>query len=607
MYNNYISPREKRTTRTVSVVSGVLFWIFCFSYLAISYRYLLSATEDLSLFVFDAPFFETKISQPGGMLLYLASFFTQFLYHPWLGALIITLFLQLIQYITYKAFNLNKKYMILSYIPSFLLLIIITNTGRSLYLMTHVEYMFTYILGTFILLLAYYIFQCISTTSSRLIALSLLLPSLFFGMSGSIAIYFFILVLLRISLTTHYKKRFVTCSLALLLYLVSFFIAAYLIYPHSAYHQVLFGVHPAIPLEQRWISLLPHFLLLFFFLFIALKQRFFPFKSQIKSYSRWTYTNLIGLSVFCALTASLANGYEDFRYEMVLDYSIEKRDFERAYLAGKGAHHPTREMTILRNFALVLSGKAGDKMFEYTQDWGTNGLFFDYKDGEPSHPSGAYIYSYLGANNLAKKWVNNNFCQKEYSFRMLNNFVLMAAVNGHWGIAEKVSNALQETLFHRDIAQKYHNLYKDSTLINKDPIIMDIRSRVSKKYYKFPSINEYTAFIDKFYIENPTNRVAYDYYMMSALLEKRLYKFVLGLVNYDNIYKGIPLPKHYVEALALYKHLYHKPTVKVDAKVEKLFNDYLKLKSEQKNPASEQNIMRRTYGETYWWYYMYKK
>lgn len=223
MYNNYISPTEKRTTRTVSLVSGVLFWIFCFSYLAISYRYLLSTTEDLSLFVFDTPFFETKIGQPGGMLLYLSSFFTQFLYHPWLGALVITAFLQAIQWITYKSFSLNKKYMILSYIPSFLLLVIITNTGRSLYLMTHVEYMFTYILGTFILLLAYYIFQCISSTRNRLITLSLLLPTLFFGMSGSIAIYFFILILLRISLTIHYKSKLGTCALALLLYLASFF------------------------------------------------------------------------------------------------------------------------------------------------------------------------------------------------------------------------------------------------------------------------------------------------------------------------------------------------------------------------------------------------
>lgn len=607
MYNRYISPTEKRTTRVVSFISGVLFWIFCFAYLGISYRYLLSTTEDLSLFVYNVPFFLTKASQPGGILLYLASFFTQFLYHPWIGALVITLLLQGIQWLTYKAFSLNKKYMIISYIPSFLLLIIITNTGRSLYLMSHVEYMFTYILGTLILLFGYYLFQGIKTTQSRFIALCFILPILFFGMSGSIAIYFFLLVLLKTTFAINYKSKVRTCVLTLVLYLVSFFIAAYLIYPHSDYHQVLFGVHPAIPTEQRWISLIPHILLLLFFLLIAIEQRFFPIRNQINSYTRWTYTNLIGLTVFCALTASLANGYDDFRYEMVIDHSIQVRDFDHAFRAGKASHHPTREMTVLRNFALILSGKSGDKMFEYVQDWGTDGLFFDYKKGEPGHPQGSYIYCYLGANNLAREWVDNNFQEKEYSFRMLNNFVLMAAVNSHWNIAERVSEALYETLYHKDIAEKYHNLYKDTTLVSKDSILMDIRSRLSRKHYEFPLEGKHTAFIDRFYKENPTNRVAYDYYMASALLEKRLHKFVLGLNQYNNFYKGIPLPKHYAEALALYKYIHKRPLIVVDKQTQQVLDGYLKLKTEQKNPAAEANIMRRSYGETYYWYYMYKR
>lgn len=605
MYNRTISPSEKRTTRIVSFTSLILFGIFCFSYLAVSYRYLLSTTEDLSLFVFNLDFFLIKAYQPGGILLYISSFFTQFLYYPWLGALIITLFLQLIQQLTYKAFEFNHKYMILSYIPSFLLLAVITNTGRSLYLMTHVEYMFTYILGTLILLSAYTIFTRIKAVKNRLITICFLLPILFFGMSGSIAIYFSLLILLKTTSTANNKGNFKTLLLAFTLYLASFFLAAYLIFPHADYHQVLFGVKPAIPVDQQWASILPHILLAFFFLIIAIKQRISLFQNRINSYSRWTYTNLIVLSIFCAITASLANSYDDFRYEMAIDNSIQNKDFDRALRVGKGSIHPTREMSVLRNFALVLAGKSGEKMFEYTQDWGTDGLFFDYNKGEAGHPDGAYIYSYLGANNMAKEWVDNNHNNKEYSFRMLNNFVLVAAVNGNWQVANKVSSALHQTLFHDDLANKYDALAQDTSLVNQDPILSDIRKRVSSKKYEIPNKGTYTAFIDLFYAENPDNRVAFDYYMMSALLEKRIHKFVLGLNQYHHFYKDAPLPKHYAEALALYKYIHKKNQIVVDQKTQKVFDEYLKLKADQKDPLTEKNLMRRSYGETYWWYYWY--
>lgn len=606
MYTKYISQTEKKNVRIVSLVSAAFFWVFCLSYLAVSYKYLLSTAEDLSLFIFNVQFFLHKINQPGGVLLYIGSFFTQFLYYPLLGATIITALLQCVQWVTYKAFNFNKKYMILSYIPSYLLLIILTNAGRSLYLMTHVEYMFTYILGTLGFLLAYYLYISIETMRNRLIALLFLFPILFFGMSGSIAIFFLVLVLFNTGFAIHYRNKLGTCLIALFLYLSSFIVAVYLIYPHSEFKQVFLGVRPAILLEAKWISYLPHIFTLFFFLFIGIKQRFSPLQNHIKSYTKWTYTNLIVLTIFCASTASLAYGYADYRYEMILDQSIIKRDFERAYRVGKGTIHPTREMTVMRNFALILSGKSGEKMFEYTQNWGTDGLFFDYLDEKPAHPAGAYIFSYLGATNLASKLVNNNFMYKEYSFRMLNNFVLMAAVNGNWLIAEKVSKALTQTLYHKDIAIQYHNLYKDTTLVSKDTLLLDMRNRKSKHYYQFPQKGQYTAFIDKFYKENPSNRVAFDYYMMSALLEKRIYKFVLGLKDYDKFYKGIPLPKHYAEAVALYKYIHNKHSVKVVPQTQELFDGFIKLKAEQKNPVSEKNIMRRSYGETYWWYYMYK-
>lgn len=41
--------------------------------------------QELNLFLNTSLFFKQQMIVPGGMLMYLGQFFTQFFYHPWLG------------------------------------------------------------------------------------------------------------------------------------------------------------------------------------------------------------------------------------------------------------------------------------------------------------------------------------------------------------------------------------------------------------------------------------------------------------------------------------------------------------------------------------------
>jgi len=597
---------DKKITRNVSLISGLLFWIFSFTYLAVSYRYLLEMTENLSLFVYDVPFFLSKVSQPGGILLYISCFFTQFTYYPWLGAIIITAFLQLIQWLTHKSFMFTRKYFIFSYIPSFVLLIIITDAGRSLYLMSHVEYIFTNLLGIFALLLAYYCYTRIEIKKNRATYLCCVLPFIFFCISGSCAIYFCVLVFLSGFMGLKRKHELVVSLLVLALYFALFFVAAYFVYPYSAHYQVLFGIHPIFSSSQSLENLTPHLILPVYFLLILIIQRFFPWGDKIYSYPRWTYINLIGLFLLCIITASAANGYDDFRYEMVIDRSIQDKNFDRALRVGKDAPHPTREMTVLRNFALAQSGKMGEGLFEYTQNFASDGLFLDYVNDKPVHPVGSSIYFYLGAQQLAFRWSVKNYLEKESSFRMVSNFLPIAIVDKNWVNVAKIGKKLQNTLFHKDLGQEAEDISTRHTLTDKYKDLEDIEKRVSTKLYVFPKQGDYSIFLDHFYHENPHNPVAFDYYMASLLLDKKLVCFVSEVSAYTLFYQKA-LPKHYREALLLNNYLHPDSTFSIkDRDLEEKFTDFLKLKSEQHSKQAERNYMRRAFGNTYWWYYMYK-
>ena len=75
-----------------NVINSILFlfiifaiiWFVCYSRFSILFN-----KEHTQLFRFDKSYFYSYINQPGGLIEYIGSFFTQFYYYPLIGALII--------------------------------------------------------------------------------------------------------------------------------------------------------------------------------------------------------------------------------------------------------------------------------------------------------------------------------------------------------------------------------------------------------------------------------------------------------------------------------------------------------------------------------------
>lgn len=101
-----------------------------------------------------------------------------------------------------------------------------------------------------------------------------------------------------------------------------------------------------------------------------------------------------------------------------------------------------------------------------------------------------------------------------------------------------------------------------------------------------------------------------DYEVASLLLNKDLDGFYSRL---NALPQMNPLPKHYAEALILYKHLHPELSFSVDnEELNRKFQDCLSYQKElrsseevKKYPMAEKNRMRREFRETYWYYYMY--
>ena len=99
--------------------------------------------------------------------------------------------------------------------------------------------------------------------------------------------------------------------------------------------------------------------------------------------------------------------------------------------------------------------------------------------------------------------------------------------------------------------------------------------------------------------------MAKDYLRMGYLLDKRLDDFAKWVGKFYAL--NDTLPQHYREALVLYGHLRSQPVVDYHhAVTEADFADYQQLeRSEPNNKVLRQNLLRDTYGNTYWYYYEY--
>ena len=84
---------------------------------------LLWKVQQHNVFLDTSLFFHQMMTVPGGMLSYVASYFTQHFYHPWVGVVMLCCWWLLLMWLTKRAFNIPNKWTVLTLIPVAILLI----------------------------------------------------------------------------------------------------------------------------------------------------------------------------------------------------------------------------------------------------------------------------------------------------------------------------------------------------------------------------------------------------------------------------------------------------------------------------------------------------
>ena len=109
---------------------------------------LLWKVQQHNVFLHTSLFFQQMMAVPGGMLSYLATFFTQHFYYPWVGVILLCCWWLLLMWLTKRAFNIAERWTVLTVIPVAILLVANMDLGYWIYFIKLPGYFYVATIGT---------------------------------------------------------------------------------------------------------------------------------------------------------------------------------------------------------------------------------------------------------------------------------------------------------------------------------------------------------------------------------------------------------------------------------------------------------------------------
>lgn len=103
------------------------------------------------------------------------------------------------------------------------------------------------------------------------------------------------------------------------------------------------------------------------------------------------------------------------------------------------------------------------------------------------------------------------------------------------------------------------------------------------------------------------DRTPIDYYLCGLLLDRNLNTFASEVKRfYPKEVATSKLPTYFAQALILYRRTNTQPQLfYTDSSIEANMQDYMDMGDTIANKTIRSNLLRRSYGTTYWWWYAY--
>ena len=578
----------------------VAFWLIVFgalfAFLQMCFEYHFYYIEQSQLFLFSEAYIRNKLLLPGGFSMLVAEFLVQFFIRPYVGALVTAVLLTGVGVCTagiVKRIAPVSGLFILYVLPMLALLFMHFDfnyrvQGTVCYLM-----MMALLCG----------YMRIRNDLFRLVAGCVLVPVLFW-LAGSIAVLFAGMVCLFEGLrkTPKWYISLIGVAEVLLLGVGTVYFSLmgeyrWVFGPDLYYHYTL---HPKEIIYYSWICLPLVFLVAFF---IRNKNSL--------SGKKWR-AGISCIAQLAMIAAVLWWGmpkYSDAKTLKLkkLDYFARTEQWDKTIEECKGKLTNFLYMCHL-NMALANKGELSDKMFNFDQR-GPQGLLVQWNKSENISCMLSDIYFTMGATASSQEMAFEGYvsAMEDGNPRMLKRLVQTNLIYGTYPVAEKYISILEKTYAYRDWAQSQRKYLYNDELVESDPIL-GTRRRMLPDRNSLAMIKGLAGDLALFLEKGPANSAALQYLGAMYLLAKDLEGFKALVEKYYGTEFLPVLPVHFQEAVIVMseKEPDYWKRFNVSETIVARFTDYKKQVLANRNNSAIAGLLNRSYGNTYWFYFMFK-
>ena len=578
----------------------VAFWLIVFgalfAFLQMCFEYHFYYIEQSQLFLFSEAYIRNKLLLPGGFSMLVAEFLVQFFIRPYVGALVTAALLTGVGVCTagiVKRIAPVSGLFILYVLPMLALLFMHFDfnyrvQGTVCYLM-----MMALLCG----------YMRIRNDLFRLVAGCVLVPVLFW-LAGSIAVLFAGMVCLFEGLrkTPKWYISLIGVAEVLLLGVGTVYFSLmgeyrWVFGPDLYYHYTL---HPKEIIYYSWICLPLVFLVAFF---IRNKNSL--------SGKKWR-AGISCIAQLAMIAAVLWWGmpkYSDAKTLKLkkLDYFARTEQWDKTIEECKGKLTNFLYMCHL-NMALANKGELSDKMFNFDQR-GPQGLLVQWNKSENISCMLSDIYFTMGATASSQEMAFEGYvsAMEDGNPRMLKRLVQTNLIYGTYPVAEKYISILEKTYAYRDWAQSQRKYLYNDEVVESDPIL-GTRRRMLPDRNSLAMIKGLAGDLALFLEKGPANSAALQYLGAMYLLAKDLEGFKALVEKYYGTEFLPVLPVHFQEAVIVMseKEPDYWKRFNVSETIVARFTDYKKQVLANRNNTVIAGLLNRSYGNTYWFYFMFK-
>lgn len=578
----------------------ISFWLvlFCilFVFLQKGFQYHFFYIEQSQLFQYSWFYGAEKIVRPGGFALLLSEYVMQFFILPYAGPAIVSALLVFAGFVTGRVVSRiipSVEIFLLPLLPVVCLLFI------------HFDFNYR-IFGTVAydcMLLALWFYVSVNKYIYRLV-IGVILSFLLFWGAGSVSLLFAVLVVIYelLSRTPRGYLSLFICTEVLLLGICGVYFSwigeyRFTFLPDAYYHR---NLEPKNVIYYSWICL-PLILLVAF----GLKNKKFDWPLKKRA--------VLWIGQLLVLGGLLYWGIPEFSDRKSiklkeLDYYARMEQWDNIVEACKGKLTNFLYLCYL-NMALAEKGELADKMFYFDQK-GPQGVMVAWNKSEQVSSLLNDVYFAMGYVAPAQEMAFEGYVSSMGygNPRLLKRLIQTNLIYGAYPVAEKYISVLERTFYYKDWAQKQRKFLYNDAMIEEDPLLGVYRKCLPKNC-TLAHVRSFEADLRLLAETNPSNKAAIEYLGGYYLLSKDMQ----GFKNLVETYYGtdiLPiLPVSFQEAVITLseKETDYWKRFNVSDGIVRRFTEYKQaVLANKNNPASLPGLLNRSFGNTYWYYFMFK-